>query len=89
MHLKVERNDFLTLSASIPKTNIFAKGPPFSALSPQTAFLQVFKICIGQKSRTTKYFHKGLDPSTALLHVVFGSPDVEHIVAAHQNLHSR
>merc|ERR1719150_2557503 len=65
---------------------LFLQRAAFSASITQTAFLQVFKICIGQKKENDKTFSQRAQSSASLLHVVFCSPDVEHIVAAHQNL---
>merc|ERR1719193_330813 len=72
LHPKVEKNDLLFVSASL--FHLYDRG------------LLLRFVFFGQNKDKIFSHRAALSPSAPLLHVVFCSPDVQHIVAPHQHL---
>merc|ERR1719193_1070583 len=72
LHPKVEKNDLLFVSASL--FHLYDRG------------LLLGFVFFGQNKDKIFSRRAALSPLAPLLHVVFCSPDVQHIVAPHQNL---
>ena len=72
LHPKVEKNDLLFVLASL--------------LHPYDQGLLLRFVFFGQNKDKIFSGRAPLSPSAPLLHLVFCSPDVQHIVASDQNL---